>query len=80
MADYRMIFFNNLGAADRGEHRQAAGACRSWFKRRGQLPRPESSWFRLTRRPRGGVSQQFRYPRDPPPASSEYSPQSAQRS
>jgi hypothetical protein len=25
MADYRMIFFNNLGAADRGEHRQAAG-------------------------------------------------------
>jgi hypothetical protein len=54
--------------------RQAAGACRSWFKRRGQLP------FRLTRRPRGGVSQQFRYLRDLPSASSEYNPQLTQRS
>src|SRR5262249_18710874 len=46
------------------------------FKRRAQLARP--SWLRLTRRPRGGITQQFHYLRDPPLASFEYSPQSAQ--
>ena len=48
------------------------------FKRRTQLARP--SWLRLTRRRRGGISRQFRYLRDLPPASSEYSPQLTQRS
>jgi len=38
------------------------------------------SWLHLTRRLRGGISQQFRYLRDLPPASFEYSPQLTQRS
>ena len=64
------------GAADRGEHRQATGAVAEAVVLRGRL----SGGINLARRPHGGIGQQFRYPPDPPPASSEYSPQLTQRS
>ena len=48
------------------------------FRRRARLRRPSS--LRLTRPPRGEISQRFRYLRDLPPAFSEYSPQLTQRS
>jgi len=68
----------------RGQYRQATGLIAKAvirqleFKRRIRFRRPSS--LRLIRPLRAEISQRFRYLRDLPPASSEYSPQLTQRS
>ena len=70
------LAFSAQARRDRGNIAELASAEAASFNRRVEL----ASWLRLTRLQRGGISRQFRYLRDPPPAYSEYSPQLTQRS